>query len=64
MYAEIGGVCWVKGKGKQKSPDDIELIRKHYRVDFNTAWKYLDRLNKKDVFEIAKIYNPKLKEGK
>ena len=64
MYAEIGGVSWLKGKGKPKAPEDIDLLRKHYRVDFNTAWKYLDKLNKKDIFEIAKIYNPKLKEGK
>lgn len=64
MYAEIGGVSWVKGKGKPKSPEDTELIQKHYRVDYHTAFKYLDRLNKKDIFEIAKIYNPKLKEGK
>lgn len=61
MYAEIGGVSWVAGKGKPKHPDDIKIVMRHYRIDYITAWKYLDIFNKKDLLEIRKIYDEKAK---
>lgn len=62
MYAEIGNVQWVKLTGKMKMPEDIEILQKHYTIDYHTACRYLDIMSNEDILEIKKIYDPKAKK--